>query len=258
MRTLAWSLRRELWEHRWVSGVAAACGIILLGLLAVAANEADAGRTFDVVSRLLLITATVVSFIYCAEAVRGELADRSVYFWKSLPVSDATAVAAKAIVVLLVIPAFTLVLLLAAQAVARVAPSGLAVPVASPLWTPDTAALEVLAATLLIAPVCAWIMLVSSVVRRGALLIAFLPAVLIGIVERVAAGSTTIADALFQRGVGRHWIVGDQGIVVAGEGMMTLPAEHLLASTGLWYGVVATVALFAMVVRVRHRRPGSV
>ena len=43
-----------------------------------------------------MLTAMVVGLFYCLDALNGERRDRSILFWKSLPVSDTTAVLAKA------------------------------------------------------------------------------------------------------------------------------------------------------------------
>ena len=45
---------------------------------------------------LLMGTTFIVAMFYCLEALYGERRDRSILFWKSLPVSDLTTVLAKA------------------------------------------------------------------------------------------------------------------------------------------------------------------
>ncbi len=53
---------------------------------------------------LLMLTAFIVGIFYCLDALHGERRDRSILFWKSLPVSDLTTVLAKAGIPLVVLP----------------------------------------------------------------------------------------------------------------------------------------------------------
>ena len=131
-RLVYWSLRRELWEHRsivWAPVIVA--GMMLLGF-AVGANRIvgmmDAVSVLDVVQQgellvkplaftaiPLLITVSLVAMFYCLDALHGERRDRSILFWKSLPVSDVVTVASKALVPLVVLPVIACVTFLVMQ-----------------------------------------------------------------------------------------------------------------------------------------------
>ncbi|MEI9963695.1 MAG: hypothetical protein WDM92_02355 [Caulobacteraceae bacterium] len=63
----------------------------------------------------IMVTATLVGVFYCLGALHNERRDRSILFWKSLPVSDLTAVLAKAAIPMAVLPAVTIVVTLIAQ-----------------------------------------------------------------------------------------------------------------------------------------------
>src|SRR6202007_1922668 len=56
------------------------------------------------VAWLLILTGFLVGVFYSLDALHGERRDRSILFWKSLPVSDLTAVLAKASIPLVVLP----------------------------------------------------------------------------------------------------------------------------------------------------------
>ncbi|MEP7347317.1 MAG: hypothetical protein ABI877_18750, partial [Gemmatimonadaceae bacterium] len=186
MNLLLWSVRRELWEHRWVWSVPLAIGAIVVTVFTGIAGRHDAritGNIFDLASRMILITGTISAFVYCAEALHGERRDRAILFWKTWPVGDGTTVAAKAMVAMIVIPALTLALLLAGQLLATVVLMANGSALHAPVANPIAATLEVIAATLWIAPVYAWVMVVSAWARRAVLLLAFLPALLAGVVE---------------------------------------------------------------------------
>ena len=53
---------------------------------------------------LIMATAFYRGIFYSLEALHGERRDRSILFWKSLPVSDLTTVLAKASIPLVVLP----------------------------------------------------------------------------------------------------------------------------------------------------------
>ena len=52
---------------------------------------------------------------YCLDALHGERRDRSILFWKSLPVSDLTTVLSKASIPLVVLPLLTFAITVATQ-----------------------------------------------------------------------------------------------------------------------------------------------
>ena len=62
---------------------------------------------YDIAAGLMMLTGIIVSVFYCLDALHGERRDRSILFWKSLPVSDRTTVLAKASIPLLVVPLLT-------------------------------------------------------------------------------------------------------------------------------------------------------
>ena len=51
-----------------------------------------------------LVVAFLVGIFYSLDALHGERRDRSILFWKSLPVSDLTTVLSKAVIPLVVLP----------------------------------------------------------------------------------------------------------------------------------------------------------
>ena len=120
-RPLYWSVRRELWENRsiYVAPLAVAA-VILFGFLISTIHLPDRMRArllldpakqraaiqmpYDAAAFLILLTAFIVGVFYCLDALHGERRDRSILFWKSLPVSDLTTVLSKAGVPLMVLP----------------------------------------------------------------------------------------------------------------------------------------------------------
>src|SRR5437762_2206604 len=133
-RPLYWSIRRELWENRsiYIAPLVVAAVFLLAILISIvhlperrratllldpAHQQAAIEKPYDIAAILLILTAFLVGVFYCLDALHGERRDRSILFWKSLPVSDRTTVLAKAGVPMVILPLFVLVIAVAAQLV---------------------------------------------------------------------------------------------------------------------------------------------
>jgi ABC-2 type transport system permease protein len=95
-----WSIQRELWEYRsiYIAPLAVAAVALFSFTISIIAGiwerplRFDPGTPqapFDMTAGLLMLTGVIVSAFYCVDALHGERRDRSILFWKSLPVSDA-------------------------------------------------------------------------------------------------------------------------------------------------------------------------
>ena len=105
----AWSVRREIWEHRFL--IAAPLGVAVLavigfvvgwsfGIGALVAHTPKGqwggiGTAYDATAFFCMIAGFASAIFYSSDALHGERRDRSILFWKSLPVSDFEAVLAK-------------------------------------------------------------------------------------------------------------------------------------------------------------------
>ena len=123
-RPFYWSVWRELWENRsiYIAPLIVAV-VVLFGFIdqhdwsagaqarGVAARPGKAaGRDrepYDVAAMMMIFTAFIVGVFYCLDALHGERRDRSILFWKSLPVSDLTTVLSKVIIPLVILPLVT-------------------------------------------------------------------------------------------------------------------------------------------------------
>src|SRR5258708_5640551 len=114
-RPLYWSVRRELWENRYIYIAPLSVAVVMLFGFLIAtlgyAMSVDPARRAavlaepsDFAAMLIMGVAFVVGMFYCLEALHGERRDRSILFWKSLPVSDLTTVLSKATIPLVVVP----------------------------------------------------------------------------------------------------------------------------------------------------------
>jgi len=220
---------------------------------------------YDIVAGLMMASAMLVGAFYCLDALYGERRDRSVLFWKSLPVSDATTVLSKASIPLIVLPliAFAvavitqLIMLLLSSAVLLA--SGVSV---ATLWSrlslPEMSLLLlyhlVTVHAIWPAPIYAWLLLVSAWARRTPFLWAVLPPAAIGVLEKVIFNTTHFASWLGNRVSG-----GGLEAITPPDSFPTHPMTHLtpgifLSSPGLWIGLAMAAALLGGAIRLRRYR----
>ena len=202
-RPLYWSIRRELWENRsiYIAPLAVA-GVLLFGFLIAtigrAVATADPARMAAVLAEpnslaevVIMGTAFIVGVFYSLDALYGERRDRSILFWKSLPVSDLTTVLSKASIPLVVLPLFIFAIVVTMQLIMLLLSTAvLLMSGVNPatLWThlPLFQMELVLLYGLIVlalshAPIYAWLLLVSAWAKRTTFLWAFLPLLAIGI-----------------------------------------------------------------------------
>jgi ABC-2 type transport system permease protein len=274
-RVLYWSIRRELWENRsiYIAPLAVA-GVALLGfsLSSIAGiwekslrlNPAQPQAPYDMAAGLMMLTGIVVSVFYCLDALHGERRDRSILFWKSLPVSDVTTVVAKACIPLIILPLLTVAITVAMQwlmlflSSAVVLASGLSV---ATLWTnlsPFRMSWLLLyhlltAHALWPAPIYCWLLLVSGWPRRATFLWAALPLVAIAGVEQIAFHTWHFAALVGSRLIGSAPTVASTSPDMFPTHPMThITPAHFLSSPGLWIGLVLAAIFLAAAVRLRR------
>ena len=145
MNTMKWLLRREFWEHKgalmWAPVVVGTLMVLLISSIAALGisqgklgdsvtvngehvsatamikqlppeklqyiSDAVAGAYMGLAAPLLMVMAIVV-FFYCLACLGDERRDRSILFWKSLPVSDSETVLSKVIIAAFVAPLITI------------------------------------------------------------------------------------------------------------------------------------------------------
>lgn len=278
-----WSVRRELWEHRavFIAPLVVAGFVIAAVLFNVRNLQQHAGRLatmtadaqkmavampFGLTASVILLISLVVGAFYCFDALNTERRDRSILFWKSMPVSDATTVLSKAFVPMAVQPAVGFAVALATQAVLLLLVAAI-LKVAGvdpgPLWEklpvfPMSVAMlyGLVVHVLWYAPAFALFLLLSAWVRRP-LLWVVVPVVAVQAIEKIAFG--TSYSGLFLR-----WRVAGAMSEAFVPNAMREPITSLaqldpvrfLSSPGLWGGLVfAVVFLYAAVHLRRHREP---
>src|SRR5438128_12501991 len=113
------SLQRELWESRsiYIAPVVVA-GWYFFGFVINAVRlpqRIGIEQPYDFVALMLMAIMFLVAVFYCLVALYGERRDRSILFWKSLPVSDSTTVLSKMSIPVVVVPLVTFAITVAAH-----------------------------------------------------------------------------------------------------------------------------------------------
>ena len=281
-RTFLWQVRREIWEHRalWIAplAVAAFAAIVHLGASLTATDAgraaalADPARVREFTTHYSgMIGATVIAgllvgVLYSLDALQGERRDRSILFWKSLPVSDGMTVLSKAAVPLVVVPLIVFPIVVVTSLVMMglqsliwtldgVDARELWVRVNLPfLWLALLFGLPFMA--LWNAPLYAWMLLMSAWSRRMAFLWAAAPFAAILMVEHLALHHTPSHWMLERRiagGVLQPYSADGQGVVWI-ERLSDLDPLRLYSLPGLWVGVLLAAGLLWAAIRIRRGR----
>lgn len=278
-RPLYWSIRRELWENRslYLAPLSVAA-VYLIGftfstigmparrravlLLDMAQQRAIIGKPYDVGGTLLFVVSLIVGIVYCIDALYSDRRDRSILFWKSLPVSDRMAVLSKASIPLVVLPLLTFAVVVTLQFVMLLwssvilSTSGLA----GTTWTRFNlleqsviALYGFVAIALWHAPMYGWLLLVSAWAKRAAFLWAILPLISIAIVD-TGSGSKRFVHFLWHRfagGFGQAFVFKPNTVV---DSLSQLTPGRFLSTPGLWGGLAFMAACLAIAVWLRRNR----
>jgi ABC-2 type transport system permease protein len=322
MKTMKWLIRRELWEHKgsllWAPLVVGAImSVFIAATLAIGVSADGIRGTYSIngnqgslstlsqhvsepqkaqladimtngymfVSAPLFLMLGFIVFFYCLSALYEERRDRSILFWKSLPVSDRTTVLSKLAVAAGVAPLITvavasatslLLLLMSCVALAAKGVNVFGIVLASPALY--LAPLQLAALTpvyfLWALPSVGWLLLVSSWARSKVLLWAVgAPALSVAllvwaenmfhfnwnigwyvqnVVARILLGIMPGAWIPFA-GIGKEQLQGHAGHGADMSAIFT--ASWLtLGSPGLWIGVAAGAAMIFGAIRLRRWR----
>jgi len=277
-----WSVRRELWENRsiYVAPLIVAV-VVLFGflvstvgmpqrrqavlLLDPAHQRAAIEAPYDVAAMALILTAFIVGVFYCLDALHSERRDRSILFWKSLPVSDLTTVLSKASVPLAILPLVIFGIIVLVQffmllwSSAILLPSGLA----ATTWTRFNLLQQsvILLYSLIVivlwhAPIYAWSLLISGWARRATFLWAVLPLLAIGVLEKFAFDTSHFASILKDRlfGAANTAFAFQPHRGVAIDSLVQLTPGRYLTTPGLWIGLAFAAVFVAVAVRQRRYR----
>jgi ABC-2 type transport system permease protein len=286
VRPLYWSVRRELWESRTVYlAPLAVAGVFLLGFLLympklpsyarpvpgaeIARQHDSLIQPFDFAAAAVMGIAFIIGLLYCVEALNTERRDRSILFWKSLPVSDLTVVLSKASIPFLVIPAVCFGITFVLQGIMLLL-SSLALMAshmsASALWNavnffPSSFYLlyHILTVHVLwYAPIYGWLILISAWARRAPLVWAVIPPLAIGMFERLVFHTSHFGEFIGSRfSGGPEMETSNMGGGFPFHHGVHLTPGNFLMSPALWLGLLFAAGFLFAAARIRrYREPG--
>jgi ABC-2 type transport system permease protein len=284
---LFWCIRRELWENRaiYIAPLAVAAFIILgffysvarmpagllisstvdnNGIVTQTSHGIDPIMPYTIAAGLIMATTFLVGIFYCLDALYGERRDRSILFWKSLPISDLTTVLSKAAIPLVLLPLLTWAITVVTQSIMLLINLSIfhlrgidttALRTGLPLTQNAMMLLYHLVAihALWYAPIWCWFLLVSAWARRTPLLWATLPPLALGVLEIITLHSAHVFDFLKYR---IHGPEGSDAFTSSGmsTGAMPLSPAHFLSTPGLWAGLALAAVFLAAAIQLRRYR----
>src|SRR5436309_1495387 len=275
-RPFYWSVKRELWENRsiYIAPLIVAM-VVLFGFLISTGGLPDRRRTvllldpatahaaiempYNVAAIMLIFTAFIVGVFYCLDALHGERRDRSILFWKSLPVSDLTTVLSKVTVTLVVLSLLSFAIVVVTQFIMLLISTAVLLPrgLAATTWANFNLFQQSLillyglvAIALWHSPIYGWALLVSGWVRRATFLWAILPLLGISFFEKITFNTSHFASMLKERVIG----LAPEAFAFRAHEVPQLTPLKYLSTPGLWLGLLFASAFIAAAVRLRRYR----
>jgi ABC-2 type transport system permease protein len=286
MNTNLWLIRREFWENRAIWMIPAVVGALLIlaalfGQVSIPAltstqQTRDAGGMFLIVVGLMFYAVMgVYAGWYLLDCLYADRKDRSILFWKSLPISDARTVLSKLAIGLVIIPA---VYFVAADVTSLIAAFILSIrarqSLGSALWQPDLwLQIQVLWMYAIVVsavwylPVVGWLLAVSAWAKRAVILWSVLPPFILYLIERLFFGTHVIGHELAKRLGGMATVAfyvpkevfSHDGInATAGDGPASvwqfINAAGFFSNPETLIGAAVGVALIVLAIQLRMRR----
>jgi ABC-2 type transport system permease protein len=278
-RPFLWSIRRELWDNPYITGAPVVIASIAILVILFTLLRATGpflvqlnGKNLEPSSIAILpllpvpfvlgVTMLGVAILYSLDALLSERQDRTILFWKSLPVSDTTTVLSKIAIPMVALPIVTLTIAIAADILifvfeniallahrASVSSAWAGIPVFSFL---GLMAYTLVVVTLWYAPIYAWCLLISAWARRAALLWAVMPFFVLAFFERITYHTHHVRDFIRNRFL---------GVFPSAFSLNSYPKRlvdrnwtpgHFLASPALWLGLLFTALALILMIRLRR------
>jgi len=298
-------IRREVWENRSIYVVPVLVALIMAlvtiaGLVTAssfdnevrmailgASNivgdvERQAAMTllFAGASPVFLLALAILTVFYSLDSLYAERKDKSILFWRSLPITDAETVISKLLTATALLPLLTIaaivvthVIILIALSIWIVVKGGSAGHL---VWGSVAfidnwfaATIVTFASALWMSPFIGWFLFVSAWTKRSPLLMAFLPLILIPLIEAIIFRSAVFAEAVFGRGGVMPLFRGgmdmddffDEERMQVNEEVISLLAHldiaQFLASPSLWAGIIVCGLFTTAAIYVRRYRDES-
>jgi len=283
-RPFYWSVWRELWENHSIyiaPLIVAAVQVFAFAISTIGLAERrralllfdDAAKQragiempYDAAAMMMIFVVFIVGVFYCLDALHGERRDRSILFWKSLPVSDLTTVLSKSTIPLAVLPVIAFAFIVCVQLIMLLMTSAnLLMHGMSPATTFAHVPVfqnwlvmlyGLIAIALWHAPIYGWLLLVSGWARRATFLWAVLPIIAVQIFEKITFNTSYFAKLVQHRLMGfaphAFGFHGDGHPTI--DSLAQLTPGRYLSSPGLWIGLIFAAVFIAAAIRLRRYR----
>jgi ABC-2 type transport system permease protein len=288
MNSYAWLIKREFWENRAIWVIPSVIGVLLIlgalfgrvqftNLHTPQQSEVVGGVVLSIFGIAFFVVMSIYSTWYLLDCLYADRKDRSVLFWKSLPISDTTTVLSKLLVAMIVIP---LVYFVAADAttllIAFIISVRASAALGGAMWHADLwLQLQILWLYTIITyaiwflPVAAWLMVISAWAKRAVMLWSILPPLALYLGERLFFGTHFVANQIADRLLGygprafhtgtdsSFWMTttfdNDQ-ITTPSSIWALLDPGTFFSSPQTWIGAAVGAALVVGAIQLRLRR----
>jgi len=303
-----WALiQRELWEHRAILIVPIVILLIeALGSLVGQVTVSTAHQTVDIallsaanlsetqragainlimvaVSILFVMAMGVLTIFYALDSLYAERKDKSILFWRSMPVTDAETVVSKLATTVIVIPVVTFIAIIATQLIVLIISSVWVAAEGANAWQLIWTAVPfvdnwssifilLLALAIWMSPFIGWFLFVSAFTKRSPFLMAFLPFIVVPMLERIFFGTWLFGQMLLNRvpfnvpifgGIGDPETMFDDdseflALLESGVSLLSLiDVPGFLADPDVWLGMIVCGLLSFAAIYVRRFRDES-
>jgi ABC-2 type transport system permease protein len=235
--------------------------------------------SFLAIFGLISVFSMVVVFFYLLDCLYTERKDRSILFWKSMPVSDTEVVISKLVVAMIVVPVGGVLLAAVTQfllyIIAWLFLHGSVIGEVMPDWSflawlrsQGVAFGLMVGGALWYAPIAGYLLMLSAWTKNKVFLWAVVPPIALAVLEKVFLGSTQVSEFLGRRFGGYIDLMKlDSNAFESHLGTNELPrvsdvynAFHLsnmFTSLEMWLGVVVAAAMIFATIRIRRFRDDS-
>lgn len=297
-------VRREIWEHRSLYITPAVVGLVLIlavltafvfasgyqeivdmGIVGAQNLAGEAERRAAMFALLMgntapfLVATGILTIFYCLDSLYAERKNKSILFWRSLPVTDSETVVSKFLTAAIAIPLIAWAAIVATHLVVLLF-SGIFVSFQGGssmflIWR-SAPVFDVWAGLLVFmlllpiwfSPLVGWFLFVSAWAKRSPLLMAFLPLVVVPTLEYWIFRTHLIYDAIQSRfeqlpmfrGIDPERFFDDHDFIADAEivsliGHMSL--GKFLTSPAMWAGVIVCGLFMTAAIYVRRYRDES-
>lgn len=298
-------LRRELWEHRSIYVAPVVVAVLmtlgsLTGMVTISgiehvdagivglSNLPENGRSAVIsgimigLSTTFVFAMSIMMIFYALDSLYSERKDRSILFWRSIPVTDAETVLSKLLTTMVVIPVIVFALIAATHIAVLIIDSVWVAMRGGNAWHLIWSAVPLvdnwsatliflLALPLWLSPYIGWFLFVSAFTKRSPFLVAFLPLAVLPLLEKMLFGSGVFAEAFFVRSIKMPLFIdlhtmerlfeeGEHFRIVENAELSLLGLMNIrgfLLDPALWLGLIVCALFTAAAIYVRRYRDDS-